>query len=325
MKRRSFVQAAGFAGLGALARPDWRVSVPTGAPLLDAHAHLMSPALADVAEQAYGRRGLEPLDAAEVVRRMDAAGIRRAAVHSAAYMMAVDAVQRDVPLDKERREVESENDFAARECARFPDRLIPFLSLNPKRDYAIAELDRAVDRSGMRGLKLHFWNSLVDTRQPEQLARVKTVIGHAAERSLPVLAHAFVGDVEGYGPDDTERLVREVIEPLPSLRICFAHAAGAGGFAGAAQRCLERLGQLTGAGSSMADRVWIDIAAVLRPGMPEQSRTRFAELVRAFGVGRTLWGSDTFESYLATTREIWPLEDDEWRAVCRNDGAAWLG
>jgi len=119
--------------------------------------------------------------------------------------------------------------------------------------------------------------------------------------------------------------VREVVEPLPALRICFAHAAGAGGFAGVTQRCLERLGALTGPGTPAADRVWIDIAAVLRPGMPEFSRGRFAELVRGFGVARTLWGSDTFESYLATTREVWPLSDEEWQVVCRNDGTAWLG
>lgn len=327
MKRRTFLQAAaGLAGLGALPRAGARQpGVPTDTPLLDAHAHVMSPALADAAEQILGRRALEPRDGARVIRWMETVGIRRSAVHSAAYMMAIDAVERNVPPSQERREVEAENDYAARECARSPDRLIPFLSVNPKRDYAIAEIDRAVDRQGMRGLKLHLWNSLVDTRQPEQLSKLRAVAEHAAERDLPVLAHAFVGDVEGYGPEDTERLVKEVVEPLPSLRICFAHAAGAGGFAESAQRCLERLAALTGPGTPAADRVWIDIAAVLRPTLPEQSLARFAELVRAFGVERTLWGSDTFETYLATTRELWPLSDEEWQIVCRNDGAAWLG
>lgn len=322
MERRDFVASvAGTIGAGSLRRPRPGSTGAVGAPLLDAHAHVMSPL---VAARISGRRTVEPLSATELIRRMDAAGIRSAAVHSTAYMMATDAFQRDVTAEQERRELETENDFASRECAPFPDRLVPFLSVNPKRDHAIAEIDRGVDRLGMRGLKLHLWNSLVDTRDADQLDRLRRVCEHAANRGLPVLIHAFVGAVKEYGPDDTERLVRQVIEPLPKLRVCLAHAAGAGGFGPATQRCLERLAALCPAGTPLGDRIWIDMAAVLFGSAAEHLKVRFSELIGHWGVGRTLWGSDSFETALADTQKVWPLGDEAWTTVCRNDGARWL-
>lgn len=306
-------------------RPAGAVGVPAGAPRLDAHAHVMSASVADLAERLSKRRSLQPLDAGELLRRMDAAGIQRAAVHSTAYMMATDALPREVPVDQERRDVEAENDFAARECRRDPNRLIPFLSVNPKRDYAVAEIDRAVDHLGMRGLKLHLWNSLVDTREAEPLAQLRRVVAHAATRNLPVLIHAFVGAVKGYGPEDTERLVREVIEPLPTLRICVAHAAGAGGFGGTAQRCLDQLATSCQPGTPLGSRVWIDTAAVLSASASPAIRQRFAELIRRWGVERVFWGSDSFESALAASRESWPLDEAAWATLCGQDGVAWLG
>ena len=327
MHRRDFFGTATALAWGAGAWPvplPRSARVPTAVPALDAHAHVVSPTLSEVAAGLYRNQGLRPLDGVEILRRMDAAGIRRSAVHSTAYLMAIDAIRRDVSPDQERRDLEAENDFAARECARDPERLIPFLSVNPKRDYALDEIDRCLDRWPIRGLKLHLWNSLVDTRQPDQLERLQRVMAHAADRGLPVLVHAFVGDVKDYGPDDTERLVREVIVPLPALRICVAHAAGAGGFGGVTQRCLERLTVVAGPGTALADRVWIDLAAVLFEAIPDASRRRFAELVARWGANRTLWGSDTFESYLDEIRSVWPLPDADWEAVCRNDGSAWL-
>ena len=119
-------------------------------------------------------------------------------------------------------------------------RLVPFLSLNPKRGYAVEEVDRCVEQK-MRGLKLHLWNSLVDTRQAADLAAVRRVVERAAHHRLPVVAHILVGAVPNYGPDDTERFVREIIMPFDTLQISLAHLAGAGGFGAREQACFERL------------------------------------------------------------------------------------
>jgi predicted TIM-barrel fold metal-dependent hydrolase len=167
----------------------------------------------------------------------------------------------------------------------------------------------------MRGMKLHLWNSMVDTRQPAVLDHLRRVVTHAAQRGLPVLAHIFVGAVNNYGPDDTERFVREIIEPLPSLKICIAHLAGAGGFAPTAQSCLERLIRACGPESPMANRVWVDMAAVLSPSTPQPDRRRMGELLTQWGLRRTLWGSDSLPNALTQCRLAWPLDDAAWEVI----------
>jgi predicted TIM-barrel fold metal-dependent hydrolase len=324
MKRRQFLDL----GLDALlAGAIWPRGVlpggrpsPEGPPFLDAHAHTLSPALLAYRERGPNRKGASPVDGAELVRRMDADGIRRAFVLSTAYQMAADVNRRE-PVDAdEYARVRQENDFAAEQCARFPDRLVPFLSVNPKRSWAVEEIDRCVEQRHMRGLKLHFWNSLVDTRQPDQLEQLRRVVAHAADRGLPVVAHIFIGAVEGYGPDDTERFVKAVIEPATSLRISIAHLAGAGGFAEPAQRCFERLARLCGPGTPLAARVWMDMSATLLDTTTPADLARLGELLPRWGTDRLLWGSDNMANALALTRAKWPLADADWSAIRSHRG-----
>jgi predicted TIM-barrel fold metal-dependent hydrolase len=329
MRRRRFLAISGAVlSEAAGARPALglvrRARGPDG-PYLDAHAHVQSPRVADIAEQLMKKRVIEPVTGADLVRRMDAGGTRRALVLSTAYLAATDAGPRDVSPDEERRQVEQENDFAAQECGRFADRLVPFLSVNPKRSWAVDEIDRCVDRLGMKGLKLLFWNSMVDTRQPEQLGQVRKVFERAADRGLPIVAHIFVGAVEGYGPDDTERFVTELVKPVPTLRISVAHLAGAGGFAARTQACFERFTALCGDGTPLAARVWTDMAATIFRKTPVAARQRMGELVKQFGVERTLFGTDGFEGYAAEVREVWPLGADDWARFAANQGAGLLG
>jgi hypothetical protein len=61
-------------------------------PYLDAHAHLASAALAAYHAQAGVAVGqIGTMDAAALIRRLDADGVRRAFVLSTAYLMAADA------------------------------------------------------------------------------------------------------------------------------------------------------------------------------------------------------------------------------------------
>jgi uncharacterized protein len=331
VRRRDFLSAAaGAAGaaLAARAFPTTTLPVAPGAPLrtrslnsdsfyLDAHTHPRSQALIDY--RASQARGPEmPVGGAELVRRMDADGIRRAFVLSTAYQMASDVNAHAVDEAEEQRRLSAENDYTAVECARFPNRLVPFLSVNPKRSYAVAEIDRCIDKHRMRGMKLHLWNSMVDTRQAEPLNQLRRVVAHAAERGLPVLAHIFVGAVKDYGPDDTERFVREIVEPLPSLKICFAHLAGAGRFLPVIQRCFERLIDLCGPNSPTAARVWVDMAAIF-PITPSEQEKLVALLPR-WGFDRILWGSDSLPNAVAQSRAACPLDDAAWAVIERQRG-----
>ena len=322
MHRRTFLETgARLAIAGALPRNALaRRGASVAKPYLDAHVHPTSPALVAY-RRMQGGRGDTPTDGAALVKQMDADGVRRAFALSTAYQMASDYNRRE-PVSEiaEHARVALDNDFTAEQCARFPDRLVPFLSVNPKRGYAVEEIDRCVERLKMRGLKLHLWNSMVDTRQDGDLGSLKRVVGHAAARGLPVVAHIFVGAVTNYGGDDTERFVREVIAPFDTLKISIAHLAGAGRFAAQPQECFERLITLCGPGTKLAHRVWTDMAAILMPTTPAADVARFAELAPRWGYERLFWGSDSIEGALAERERTWPLGEAAWQAIANNRG-----
>lgn len=292
------------------------------APYLDAHAHtssLMLLAYRSASGAAGGRGGTT--DGAALIRRMDGDGVQRAFVLSTAYQMAADAYGTRTAEAEEHARVRLENDFTAAECARYPDRLVPFLSVNPKRGYAVEEIDRCVEQK-MRGLKLHLWNSLVDTRQPTDLAALRRVVERAAQHRLPVVAHILVGAVPNYGADDTERFVREIIMPFDTLQISLAHLGGAGGFGAVQQACFERLIGLCGPESTYASRVWVDMAAILTRTTPAAEARRLGELLPRWGLHRVLWGSDNLEDALELTRTQWPLDAAAWHPIAEQRGTA---
>src|ERR1051325_4009396 len=255
-------------------------------PYLDAHAHLASAALAAYHAKAGATVGqIGTLEGAALIQRLNTDGVRRAFVLSTAYLMAPDAYGTPTPEAAEYARVKAENDFTAAECARYPERLVPFLSLNPKRGYAVEEIDRCVEGK-MRGLKLHLWNSLVDIRQAADLAALRRVVERAARHRLAVVAHIAVGAVPNYGPDDTERFVRELIMPFDTLQISLAHLAGAGGFGARAQACFERLIAHCGPDTRYVSRVWTDMAAVLTRTSTADEMSALGRLLPRWEVGR---------------------------------------
>jgi hypothetical protein len=121
-------------------------------PVADHHQHLMSPALAT----AWKLPAAVTSD--DVIAQLDSAGIRRAAVLSMAYAWGSDSLQRGGA--EEYAQVRVENDWTAAQAGRYLDRLIAFCSVNPLKEYAIAEIDRCAATPALRaGLKLHFANS----------------------------------------------------------------------------------------------------------------------------------------------------------------------
>jgi predicted TIM-barrel fold metal-dependent hydrolase len=291
-------------------------------PYLDAHAHSSSGLLLAYRALSAGPTGHEsPTGGDALIRRMDGDGIRRAFVLSTAYQMAADAYGTRTSETAEYARVRLENDFTAAECERHPARLVPFLSVNPKRGYAVEEVDRCVEQK-MRGLKLHLWNSLVDTRQASDLASLRRVVERAAHHRLPVVAHILVGAVPNYGPDDTERFVREIIMPFDTLQISLAHLAGAGGFGIQQQACFERLIALCGPDTPYASRVWADMAAVITATTPADEARRLGELLPRWGLHRVLWGSDNIDDALALTRMQWLLDATAWQAIADQRGTA---
>jgi predicted TIM-barrel fold metal-dependent hydrolase len=105
-------------------------------PVADHHQHLGSPEIVKLA--ATSTRPPVPISAKDVVALLDAAGIQRALVFSAAYVYGSPVRT----VEDEYAKVRAENDWTGAQAALYPKRLRAFCSFNPLKDYALAELER---------------------------------------------------------------------------------------------------------------------------------------------------------------------------------------
>src|SRR5215472_10992448 len=95
-------------------------------PAVDHHQHLLRSANAPPQGSA--------LNAEELIRQMDAAGIRRSVILSIAYQFG-NPFRPAVANEYQR--VKEENDWTAAQAALYPDRLVAFCGVNPLKDYAL--------------------------------------------------------------------------------------------------------------------------------------------------------------------------------------------
>lgn len=295
---------------GAAATPT-KLSVEGAA--LDAHVHLMSGDLAS----RTGASGISTAD--DLIEKMDAAHVERAVVLSTAYMSAL-------PADAS---MSAENDFAAAQVARYPDRLIGFCGINPLRASAVQEIDRCTSKPGMRGLKLHLAGSELDVANDQHLAALAPVFDRAEQRDLPVLIH--VANPIGL-PLDSAALTRfgTIIATHPTVRVAFAH-----GFSLLDNQQLEWLTYGIGQGVFNRVNLFIDVSAYLsaHQDAPLSERELIVWRLRKFGLDHVLFGSD----YLATDPtadtpgealkavSAYPFTQAELDSILGNDGSAWLG
>ena len=106
-------------------------------PAVDHHAHLLRSA--NAAPQGFA------LNAKELIRQMDEAGIQRGVVLSIAYQFG-NPFRPTVANEYER--VKEENDWTAAQASLYPDRLVAFCGVNPLKDYALQRLTAALRTSG---------------------------------------------------------------------------------------------------------------------------------------------------------------------------------
>lgn len=195
---------------------------PSGAmaqPLVDHHQHLFSPALAKLISGT-------PIDAAELVRHLDDAGIKRAVVLSTAYSHSNPA--RKVANDYEF--VRADNDWTAEQVARYPDRLIGFCGLNPLKDHALAELARCAKTPSLRrGLKLHFGNSFVEYHNAQHIEQVKRIFRAANDAGMAIVVHMRANTSQPMGRAEALVFLNELMPAAPDVTVQVAHLAGAGG------------------------------------------------------------------------------------------------
>ena len=295
------------------------------APVADHHQHLFSPALAALISPAPPAAPTTPITAAELISLLDAAGIRRAAVLSTAYIFE----QPTRKVENAYEKVRADNDWTSQQVAQYPDRLVGFCGLNPLRDYALDELARcAKDPNLRRGLKLHFGNSGVDYTDRHHVERLRQVFRAANGYGMAIVVHmrASFGQKLPYGRDAALIMLSELVPAAPDVPIQIAHLAGGGGPADqAAHDALDVLTEAVSRGDPRTKQLWFDVTGIgTIPKMTADELAYFATKIRQLGVQRVVYGSDAPSGGNPQPQQAWaafrklPLSDDEFRAIANN-------
>ena len=307
--------AAGFA-----ARPQpTPVASDSLTPVIDHHQHLFSPAVHNVSPT------LQPMNATELVKLLDEAGIRRAVVLSLGYQYG--NPNKPVVPD-EYAAVKAENDWTAEQIAPFADRLRGFCGLNPLKPYALEEIARCARIPQLRfGLKLHLGNSDVDLTNPEHVQKLQKVFAAANERRMAIVVHmrSSVTAKRPYGERSARAFLNDVLPFAPDVPVQIAHLAGAGGYDDPATD--EALAVFVDAIAKRDPRmknVYFDASGVIGVENPTEKLDLVATRIRQIGVERVLYGSDGALPPAYTPKKAWeafrrlPLSDSEFKTIASN-------
>jgi predicted TIM-barrel fold metal-dependent hydrolase len=258
------------------------------------------------------------IDAGKFIALLDSAGVQRAAVMSLAYQFGSPGFD----VDDEQAKVRAENDWTLREAARYPDRLVAFCSVNPVETYAVEEIERCARAGGFAGLKLHFTSSFVDLRNPDHVERLRRVFRTANTFRLPIVVHMRTLD-KGYGREDAEIFLRELLAEVPDVPVQIAHVAGWGGYGTETDDALGVFADAIASGDRRIANVYFDLTAVAQPGQPDSLKQVMVRRLRQLGVRRLLFGLDLVET-TAQVRDRWaaftqlPLTPAERQAIAAN-------
>lgn len=273
----------------------------------DHHLHIRSQAASehlDRLEIALGERDADdgeptlPLTADDALAALDAAGIEGGAVLSNAYMFGMP----EAVADDEAAKVRAENDYVATQVALHPDRLVGLCSVNPLKDYALAEVARCGADDRIAGLKVHLTNSDVDLRDEVDVGALSSVFSLADSLGLAIVVHMRTR-AEDYGAQDVEVFVDRVLSHAPSVPIQIAHMAGWGGYDDATDSALGAFAAALEGGRLAANNITFGLGAVVfnpeaagaDTALAEQVRAsneRLAEKIRELGIERVVYATD---------------------------------
>ena len=310
--------AAGAQGQAGLQGPQGQ-GIAAPAPLvatgaaIDVHTHVMSQPLTD---GVFGG-GMPASTADDLIARLDEANVQQAVVLAMGYW--------GLPDDSN---MAPENDFAAAEVGKYPDRLIGFCGINPLYESAVGEIDRCLDLPGMVGVKLHLPGSGVDLKQPDHVAALSAVFAKMQERDAPVLMHSGAALGLPLDSDDLATLVI-IIATHPDVRLVLAHCTN-----DADRDEMEIwLAGLAEPGLFVEENLFVDMASCLKfyEDAPLSKKELMVWRLRKWGLERVLFASDYLPVFPdATPAESletissYPFTQTEIDLILSNDASAWL-
>jgi predicted TIM-barrel fold metal-dependent hydrolase len=257
-----------------------------------------------------------PITADRLRDLLDDAGIRRASVLSVAYWFG--APYLEPPVQDAAAKTRQENDWTIAQTRRYPDRLVPFCSVNPLAPYALAELERCAGIADVRGMKIHLANSRVDLKNADHVARLRTFFATADRHGLALVVHAKTQG--GYGAEQARIFLNQVMTAAPNVPVQLAHMANAWDAAAVYAAAIE-------AGDPHTRLLFFDLAQAVPVPKQEQTpavMTEIAATLRRIGLERIFFGSDMDAGGNPSPRDHWkairqlPLTDDEIRTLAEN-------
>jgi predicted TIM-barrel fold metal-dependent hydrolase len=255
----------------------------------------------------------------QLIKELDAAGIRRAAVLSVAYWFGNPRRK----VTDEYAKVKAENDWVAQQVTRYPDRLVGFFSFNPLKDYALEEISRCAKNPAFKGIKLHMGNSQVDMLNAEHVEKLKAVFRAANEKRIPILIHLWTSG-GNYGRPHAEAFLNQVLPSAPDIPIQIAHM-GASGPDYHSDDAFEVYALAAEKKDPRMKNVYTDVASMVTRNTRPAVIELVAKRLRQFGLNHVLFGSDFAPGGTnETPGTAWesfkrlPLTKDEFRTVAGN-------
>jgi predicted TIM-barrel fold metal-dependent hydrolase len=291
------------------------------APAVDHHQHIFGDAINEL--MASGGRERGPyIGAADIVKLLDAAGIERAVLLSVAYQYGKPS--RVVP--DELAKVQAENDWTGAQAALYPQRLRAFCSVNPLKDYALAEIARCARNPQLRtGLKLHFGNSDVQLDRAEDLEQLKRVFraANANHMALAIHTRASISLKRPYGPQQARLFLEHLMPLVPDVTVQIAHMAGAGpGYDDApADSVMAVLAEAVQKGAPHTANLYFDVASLADLHISPANAATLVRRIRQVGPERVLYGTDAALGDNLRPRESWaafrklPLTEAEFSRI----------
>ena len=292
---------------------------------IDHHQHLYSPA-AGANTAIVGPKGIP---VGHLIAEMDKAGIARAVVLSVAYSFAN---PNKPPVADEYAKVQAENDWTAAQVALYPSRLIGFCSVNPVKEYAVAEIERCAKNPGVgAGLKLHFGNSDVDVENPDHLAQLRRVFRAANRNGMAIVGHvrSTISRNRPYGAKQARVFLEQLLPEAPDVTVQLAHLAGSGGFDDpAVDEALGVYAEAIARNDPRMKNVYFDVSGLAGLGKWEQRAPLAVARMRQLGINRLVYGSDApiagnLPSEVYARWRQTPLTGDEFRVI-ENNAAPYL-
>jgi predicted TIM-barrel fold metal-dependent hydrolase len=279
--------------------------------------HLASPELCRLVGDCLKTNHPSAVYAADAVRVLDEAHVAKGVILSCAYLYGMPSLH--LKADEMTKRTRMENEFTAGEVAKFPGRLVGFLSVDPLEDSAIDEIRHWHGNHQLVGLKLHFSASKINVRNADQRRRVAEVIAAAAEEHLPMVIHVGGGK---FNAAHAELFIRDVLPRAGSSWVQIAHAGG--GLPSIKDNnlaVLRAFGDHIVRDDPVTRNVLFDLSYVSLPDATPQSAAAITQQMRRIGMNRFFFGSDFNEmTPQQTVKNLARLHltDAEWKALQGN-------